>query len=128
MNKYAYPIYISNTPNGKEDCYQVYIPDLDGYTQGKDIVECIEMARDFIGNRLMEIDSIPEPNSMEYHPNEKEIKSLVDVDLSKYKLSRNNRPVKKTLTIPSYLNELGQKAGINFSQTLAEAIKIKLGI
>ena len=102
MNKYAYPIYISNTPDEKEDCYQVYIPDLDGYTQGKDIVECIEMARDFIGNRLMENDSIPEPNSMECHPNEKEIKSLVDVDLSKYELSRNNRPVKKTLTIPSY--------------------------
>lgn len=128
MNKYAYPIYISNTPDEKEDCYQVYIPDLDGHTQGKDIVECIEIARDFIGNHLMEIDSIPEPNSMEYRPNENEIKSLVDVDLSKYKLSRNNRPVKKTLTIPSYLNELGQKAGINFSQTLAEAIKIKLGI
>jgi len=34
--------------------------------------------------------------------------------------------LKKTLTIPNYLNEAGIEAGINFSQVLAESLKEKL--
>lgn len=40
----------------------------------------------------------------------------------------DNRAVKKTLTIPSWLNDLAIENNINFSQTLQEAIKEKLGL
>lgn len=40
----------------------------------------------------------------------------------------DNRAVKKTLTIPWYLNDLAEKKKINFSQTLQAALKQKLGI
>lgn len=128
MDKYVYPVYISYDPDGTECDYLVYIPDLDGYTQGHDIVECIEMARDYIGNYLIEVDSIPDPYSADYQANEDEIKTLVDVDLKRYKLSLNSTPVKKTLTIPAYLNDLGNEKNINFSATLTEALKEKLGV
>lgn len=128
MDKYVYPIYISYDPDGTECDYLVYIPDLDGYTQGHNIAECIEMARDYIGNYLIEVDSIPDPHSVEYQANENEIKTLVDVNLKRYKLSLNSTAVKKTLTIPFYLNELGKENNINFSATLTEALKDKLGV
>ena len=38
-----------------------------------------------------------------------------------------NRAVKKTLTIPQWLNDEAEAAGLNFSQTLQYALKEKLG-
>jgi hypothetical protein len=52
----------------------------------------------------------------------------VDINFKKYKAQRDNKVVKKTLTIPNYLNELGIEKGINFSLTLTEALKEKLDV
>lgn len=128
MEKVVYPIYISYEPDGTECDYLVYIPDLDGYTQGRTIAECIDMARDFIGNYLIEVPDAPLPDSIAYSPDDKALKTLVDVDLDLFKMTLDNTPVKKTLSIPRYLNDLGNKANINFSQTLTEALKTKLGV
>ena len=40
----------------------------------------------------------------------------------------DNRSVKKTLTIPWYLNELAEQKKINFSQLLQVALKERLGV
>ena len=40
----------------------------------------------------------------------------------------NNKAVKKTLSIPEWLNEKAVEANINFSQVLQEALKEKLGV
>ena len=40
----------------------------------------------------------------------------------------NNKSIKKTLTIPVWLNTISEKNNINFSQVLQEALKEKLGI
>ena len=40
----------------------------------------------------------------------------------------NNKSIKKTLTIPAWLNYLSEKNNINFSQVLQEALKERLGI
>ena len=45
-----------------------------------------------------------------------------------YRKLFDNRAVKKTLTIPNWLNTLSERAGINFSTALQEALKAKLGI
>ena len=61
--KKAYPIIL--TPDS--DGYTVYIPDFNANTQGNDLAEAIEMARDAIG--IMGIDmeddkkALPEPSS-----------------------------------------------------------------
>ena len=43
-------------------------------------------------------------------------------------ISLNNRAVKKTLTIPNWLNDIAMKKQINFSQVLQEALMEKLGL
>ncbi len=53
---------------------------------------------------------------------------IVEFDMAEY-LKRNcSRAVKKTLTIPEWLNEAAIREHINFSQILQEALMVKLGI
>ena len=45
-----------------------------------------------------------------------------------YRKRFNNKAVKKTLTIPEWLNEAAQESNVNFSLVLQDALKEKLGI
>ncbi len=49
--------------------------------------------------------------------------SLVSCDLNRYE---ENKAVKKTLTIPSWLNDRAMALGINFSKTLQDALLLKI--
>ncbi|ODM27622.1 antitoxin HicB [Clostridium sp. Bc-iso-3] len=126
--KEAYPIIITEEKDG----YYVSIPDFDIATQGISIADSITMARDAIG--LMGIDmeddgkELPKPNSVKVQPGEKDIVTLVDVDFAEYRRKHENRAVKKNCTIPSWLNEEAEKAGVNFSKVLQEALQATLKI
>ena len=113
--------------------FTVYIPDFDINTQGKDLTEAIEMARDAIG--LMGIDMeddkkvLPTPSSLESIKTENnEIVSLVDVDFADYRRRHEMRAVKKNCTIPGWLCYEAEKANINFSHALQDALKRELQI
>ncbi len=54
--------------------------------------------------------------------------ALIDVWMPYHRSQVKEVYVKKTLTIPSELNTLGQLNKINFSQLLQKALKEKLGI
>ncbi len=127
---YAYPVYLTETDD-KEHPYVANIPDVDGFTQGKDIGDAIVMARDYIGNVISDCilsnNKLPEPGSVDYQPAAGQIKTYVDVDLFKFR-ALYDRVVKKTLTIPQYLNERGIAAGVNFSAMLTEALKERFDI
>ena len=124
-NVVVYPVVIS--PLSADGFHLVTIPDIDGITQGETIAEAIEYARDYIGNAIAFADEpINKPNTISFTLKENDIVTLVDVDIEAYKKALDLTPVKKTLTIPSYLNDLGMKQGINFSQTLTDALKDKL--
>ncbi|AHN21194.1 type II toxin-antitoxin system HicB family antitoxin [Lysinibacillus varians] len=124
-NVVVYPVVIS--PLSADGFHLVTIPDIDGITQGETIAEAIEYARDYIGNAIAFADEpINKPNTVSFTPKEEDIVTLVDVDIEAHKKALDLTPVKKTLTIPSYLNDLGMKQGINFSQTLTDALKDKL--
>lgn len=128
--KAVYPIVISEG----EKNHVVYIPDFNTNTQGEDIPEAMEMARDAIG--LMGIDMeddnepIPSPSAVSsvVKENETDIVTLVDVDFSEYRRKNDLRAVKKNCTIPSWLNFEAEKAGINFSAVLQAALKQALNI
>jgi predicted RNase H-like HicB family nuclease len=126
--KKVYPVILTPSKIG----YVVYVPDLEINTQGTDIANAIEMARDAIGLwSITEEDmgrSIPEPSSKLPEHSPDEIVTLVDIDFGAYRKANDNRTIRKNLTIPSWLNTLAEKAGINFSQVLQEALKEKLGI
>ena len=130
--KFVYPVILNYEKDSSGYDYFVTIPDFDGYTQGKNIADAIDMARDYIGNMLMEYEKegkeFPTSNSIKYELKENDTETLVDIDFNRFKAQSKNIVVKKTLSIPKYLNELGTNAGINFSQTLTEALKEKLGV
>jgi len=125
--KTAYPIIL--TP--AEGMYAVTIPDLDISTQGTDVADAMYMARDAIGIWICyeqdEGRPIPAPSELEdIKTKSGEIKTLVDIDIEEYRKAHDNRAVRKNLTIPSWLNERAENAGINFSQTLQKALKQEL--
>lgn len=129
--KNAYPIVMTQ---GKEFIV-VFVPDFNINTQGKDIPDAIEMARDAIG--LMGIDMqddgepLPDASSLEDVQAEAPaggIVSLVDVDFDEYRRKNDMRAVKKNCTIPSWLNFEAEQAGVNFSAILQAALKAELNI
>ena len=125
--KNSYPIIL--TP--EEVGYTVYIPDFGINTQGDDLTEAIYMARDAIG--LMGIDleddekAIPTSTDIsKITSNPGEIVSLVDVDFAEYRRKNDLKVVKKNCTVPSWLCYEAERANINFSQVLQNALKKEL--
>ncbi|GCA68096.1 antitoxin HicB [Mediterraneibacter butyricigenes] len=121
----VYPVVLSKDEKG----YFVAIPDFEVYTEGKNLGDAIFMARDAIGINALQLEDegkeLPEPFSKEIEKAEGDIVTLVDVDITEYR-RKENRMVRKNCTIPYYLNEEAEKAGINFSRLLQDAIKEKL--
>lgn len=126
--KKAYPIVITK---GNEKLI-VYVPDFNINTEGDDIAEAMEMARDAIG--LMGIDmqddheQLPVPSELSSVKADGGFVTLVDVDFDEYRRKNDMRSVKKNCTIPSWLNYAAEQANVNFSFVLQEALKQKLGI
>lgn len=127
--KQVYPIVITPEQSGG---YSVLVPDLEIGTQGETIIECIEMARDAIGLwgicRQDENKDIPLPSRKAPPHKDDEIVTLVDIDFAAYRKANDMRSVRRNVTLPSYLNDLGEKSGLNFSQVLQEGIKQRLNI
>lgn len=127
--KAVYPVVFTKLSDG----YMAYVPDFDINTQGENLAEAIEMARDAIG--MMGIDKeddgieIPNPSdSTSIQCKENEFVSMVDIDFLEYRKASDNRAVKKTLTIPSWLNAKAEKEHINFSSVLQTALKQQLNV
>lgn len=129
--KNAYPVILTHG----EKYIVVSVPDFNINTQGTDVPDAIEMARDAIG--LMGIDmqddgdALPEASSLkdvQSDAPEGGIVTLVDVDFAEYRRQNDMRAVKKNCTIPSWLNAAAEKAGVNFSAVLQAALKRELNI
>lgn len=119
----VYPIILTPIETG----YVVYVPDLDINTEGQDLADAIAMARDAIGlwgiTQQDLSNQLPEPSPSYSKLSEGDIVTLVDVDFQAYRRAHDYRAVRKNLTIPSWLNTEAEKAGVNFSQILQEALK-----
>ena len=126
--KAVYPIILTPDKNG----YVVSVPDLNINTEGKDIPDAIEMARDAIGLwGICEEDAgraIPVASSELPAHAENEIATLVDIDFAAYRRANDLRTVRKNVTIPSWLNNLAESSGINFSQVLQDGLKSRLNV
>lgn len=126
--KAVYPIILTPTESG----YVVFVPDLDINTEGTDLADAIEMARDAIGIwGISEEDAgrkIPQASGTMPHPAESQIVTLVDIDFTAYRRANDLRTVRKNVTLPSWLNDLAEKNGVNFSQVLQESLKERLHV
>jgi len=127
--KTAYPVVISKENDG---LYYVEIPDFDIATQGISVADAMEMARDAIGlmgiSLMDEQKEIPQPHMKEIVASSEDIVTLVDVNFIEYRKKVDNKAVKKNCTIPYWLSVEAEKAGINYSKVLQEAIIKVLGI
>lgn len=122
----------------EDDGVHVTFPDLPGCISfGKDEDEAIRMAREAVSLHLygMEQDgeAIPEPSSLKALARDEELEDnevffLVEAFMLAFREKQNKRFVKKTLSIPYWLNVEAERQGINFSQTLQQAIKQQLNI
>lgn len=127
--KQVYPVILHPEVKGG---FSVSIPDLKIGTQGETIAESIDMARDAIGLwGICEQDEgrvIPEPSGLTPEHEEGELVTLVDIDFDAYRRAHDMRTIRKNVTIPSYLNDLAERAGVNFSQVLQDGLKQRLGV
>jgi predicted RNase H-like HicB family nuclease len=130
MAKYAYPAIFTKEETG----YSVSFPDIDGcFTCGDTLPEAVEMAEDALCLMLYdhEEDGEPIPDASDIkviQAQRSEIVSLVCCDTVEYRKLYDSRAVKKTLTIPNWLNTMADRAGVNFSTVLQDALKAKLDI
>lgn len=112
-------------------CYNVDFIDLKGCsTFGDSIQNAYEMAQEAMGLFLDDLTHFPNPTidfSKIVLKNNQFI-SFVSIDMNEYRKKYNSKSVKKTLSIPAWLDNLSEKNNLNFSQILQEALKDKLGI
>lgn len=112
--------------------YWVSFPDVpEALTEGDNMQEAYEMAVDCLGlalsvkadeNEVFPTPSIPEDIQL----NVNEFLVVIEFDFLDYKKRTNSKAVKKTLSIPEWLNREALDKGINFSQVLQEALVSKL--
>lgn len=113
----------------KEDnTYWVEFPDLEGcHTYGSSITETMEAAQEALAGYLLTLleqdRPIATPSDISDFHVEDGFSSLVSCDINQYK---DAKAVKKTLTIPAWLNERAVAMGVNFSQVLQDALLSKI--
>nr|DAI19985.1 MAG TPA: HicB-like antitoxin [Caudoviricetes sp.] len=125
MKKYVYPAVFTEEDNGM---YSVNFKDLEScYTCGDDIDDAILNAQDVLSMVLYRYEkngiTIPKPSNIaNIEINNKSFVSYVVGDTDTYRRMHNNKAVKKTLTIPEWMNEVAIAQNINFSQVLQDAL------
>lgn len=124
MNAIFYPAIF----HPEEVGYSVIIPDIEGcFTQGETMDEAVTMAQDAIGLMLEDQKICPKPSlpsALTVDPGD--FVAMVPFDMAEYK--KKFKPVKKTLSIPGWLNDAAEAAHINFSGVLQEGLKSELGL
>ncbi len=137
--KQVYPTFIAEY---KGD-FLVYVPDMDIYTEGKNMADAIEMARDAIGLKGVDYEDdgkvLPVPSTVEEAMKKAKedtevfdysigILTLVDIDFLEYRKRMDNKMVRRNVTLPNWLNVEAEKAHINVSRVLQEALMVKLNV
>lgn len=129
-DNYLYPVIIVKN----ETCYNAYFPDLPGcIATADDFRDAMQQAKEALELHLWGIEQddgeAPAPSFPEdIQVADGQFLCYLDVNMFNIRSAMDNRSIKKTLTIPWYLNELAEKQHINFSQLLQAALKDRLGI
>ena len=129
-------LYFAKIHKNDNNQYEVSFPDLEPYaaTFGDNLEEALQSAHDSLAGFLLTQEDfdekVPAPTK---DPDKFKIIAPdflvpVQVDLKLEREKEENKLVKKTLTIPAFINTLAKEADINFSATLTAALKAKLNL
>ena len=131
QDRYSYPCII--TLDKEDGIYYVNFPDLeDCFTDGDTLEEALYNAQDVLGLVLYS----KEENGIEINPQkndfiatkENQALSYVSVWMPLVRDEIENKSIKKTITIPKWLNDLAEDKGVNFSRLLQVSLKKYLGV
>lgn len=127
MNRLFYPAVFHKENDG----FWVSFPDFpECFTEGDDMQQAYEMAVDALGlaitSRQTEKEEIPVPSDISEIKTDDGFTVVLEFDMLAYLKKHNSKAVKKTLTIPEWLNESATAMGLNFSQVLQEALMQKI--
>lgn len=128
--KYTFPAIFFKDGDG----IGVHFPDLPGcLTCADDENEALQYAEEALGGWILSQEDmnvkIPEPTPFHGIKTEHgEAVVMVTVYTKLLREAENNRSINRTVTIPHRLNQLGIRAGVNFSNLLAEALRERLGV
>lgn len=135
----AYPACIYKEENG----YSVIFPDLNWLaTCGNTLEEALTMAVDCLAGYLytykkIDGEEIPSPSDvknidlisiaqeLDVCPTDGFV-NIIAVDVEEYAKTHFEKSVKKTLTIPAWLNNAALEYNLNFSKILQDALKTEL--
>ena len=129
IRRYVYPAIFTQ----EDGAYSVFFPDLEIATSGETLVEAMDMAQDALCLQLYDLEerkeSIPEASAMtDLNCEPGSFASLIECDTMEYRRYYDSKAVKKTLSIPSWLNTMAEKEDINFSAVLQKALKAELNL
>jgi len=129
-DRYVFPGLLTHAPDG----VSVEFPDLPGcLTCGKNELEALRMAEEALAGHILTIEEqgwlVPDPTPVrKIRAAEGQSVVLVAADMPLVREAARNRAVKKTLTIPQWLDELAREKDVNFSLVLQEALKERLRV
>ena len=125
MKEYVYPaIFEQNS----DKSYTITFPDLPGcISEGKSLANAIDMAQNaltqWLEYLLDEKETIPSPSQIKkINTLENQFANLVRAEI------RDNHAVRRTVSIPNWLDIKAADAGISLSKILQEALKARLGV
>ena len=127
MKKLYYPSVFHIAEEGG---FWITFPDIpECMSEGDNLEEAYKMASDALGlaitSRMEDREEIPTPSqitSIDLSENKDEFVAIIEFDLEEYRKKHSSRLVKKTLTIPEWLNKEATDMGLNFSKILQEAL------
>ena len=130
MKKLFYPAIFHKAEEGG---FWVSFPDFpECLTEGDDMAEAYEMAVDALGltitDKMQGAEELPKATEVDQVNAEEGFLVVVEFDLMEYRKKHSSRAVKKTLSIPEWLNEEALARNINFSQVLQDALIEKINI
>ena len=127
MNRLFYPAIFHKEGGG----FWISFPDFpECFSDGDDMQQAYENAVDALGlavtSRQKEKEVIPDPTDISELKVDDGFLVVIEFDLFAYLKKHSSKAVKKTLTIPEWLNESATAMGLNFSQVLQEALMQKV--
>ncbi len=132
-DRYIFPaVFYPPEKNGLDYC--VVFPDLDVATQGVTLQQALDMAKELLELTLYGLEEdeeiIPaasDPSNISLdHPGA--FVTLVSVYMPIVRAEAAQQYVRKTVTLPKWLNDLAEDAGVNFSRSLQTALRLKLDV
>lgn len=126
----VYPVYFTKT----NQCVLIEVPDLEILSEGKDMNDAIDMARDAIELKCVSMEDakevIPNPSDIRmlnvsngtFAQEGETVISFVDIDSTEYRRKMDTKTVRRNVALPSWLDYEATKAGVNVSRILQEAL------